>query len=148
MEEAIRKENLETGINVLRLKPPRIAVMFLLIAIGSHFLLHNYARWHFGCVVCGVATVVLGFLLMMWAWWLFRTHETAICPTAEATILVDRGPFRVSRNPMYSGMTVMLAGCAWIFGTMPVFFAPIAFFLVMNNVFIPFEERCRVRRWV
>jgi protein-S-isoprenylcysteine O-methyltransferase Ste14 len=63
---------------------------------------------------------------------------------------------------MYLGVTAMLAGCAWILGTLPAFVAPVGFFLVMNTVFVAFEERrlseifgeqyekyCRkVRRWL
>jgi len=42
---------------------------------------------------------------------------------------------------MFFGMTAMLAGCAWILGTLPTLFAPIVFFLLMNAVFIPSEEQ-------
>jgi len=149
-------------MGLLQLKPPRIALVLLLIDIGLYFLLGNHVGWHFGNTVGGVALIVLGFLLMIWAWWLFRGRDTAICHTGAATVLVDRGPFRVTRNPMYLGMTAMLAGCAWILGTLPTLFAPAAFFLLMSTVFIPFEERRlseifgqqyteyrrRVRRWL
>ncbi len=147
---------------LLRLKPPRIALVLLLISVGLHFLLRNALPWHFGCLFCGLILIALGFFVMMWAWRMFRQRETAICPTSAATVFVDGGPFRVTRNPMYFGMTAMLAGCAWILGTLPALLAPLAFFLLMNAVFIPFEERrlseifgaqyveyCgRVRRWI
>lgn len=163
MAEEITKEVEGSGkAALLRLKPPRIALVLLLISVGLHFLLRNTLRWHFGCPACGLILIVLGFLLMIWAWQLFRRQETAICPTAAATALVDRGPFRVTRNPMYFGMTAMLAGCAWILGSLPALLAPLTFFLLMNTAFIPFEERRlseifgvpyleyrnRVRRWI
>jgi len=164
MAETIIKEELghSNRISLLRLKPPRIALVLLFIDIGLYFLLGNHVGWRFGSTVGGVALIVLGLLFMMWAWWLFRRRETAICHTGAATVLVDRGPFRVTRNPMYLGMTAMLAGCACILGTLPTLFAPAVFFLLMNSVFIPFEERRlseifgqqyteyrrRVRRWL
>jgi len=163
MAEATREEvGKGSRMGLLRLKPPRIALVLLLIGTGLHFLSRNYVRWYFGCTVCGVALIVFGFLLMIWAWWLFRKRETAICHTAAATVLVDRGPFQFSRNPMYLGMTTMLAGCAWILGSLPALFAPAAFFSLMGAVFVPFEEqrmseifgqqyteyRRRVRRWL
>jgi protein-S-isoprenylcysteine O-methyltransferase Ste14 len=147
---------------LLRLKPPRMALALMAISVGLHFLLRSTLPWHFGCLLCGLILIALGSLVMMWAWRLFRKKETAICPTSAATALVDRGPFRVTRNPMYFGMAAMLAGCTWILGSVPALFAPVAFFLLMNAVFIPFEERrmceifgaeyvayCgRVRRWI
>jgi protein-S-isoprenylcysteine O-methyltransferase Ste14 len=163
MAEA-NSEEVRTGVSMglLRLKPPRIALVLLLINVGLHFLLRDHIGWHFGCAGCGIVLIALGFLVMIWAWWLFRKRDTAICHTGVATVLVDRGPFRFSRNPMYLGMTSMLAGCAWILGTLPTLFAPAAFFLLMNVAFIPSEEQrmsaifgqrytdyCRrVRRWL
>jgi protein-S-isoprenylcysteine O-methyltransferase Ste14 len=35
----------------------------------------------------------------------------------------------------------MLAGYTWILGTLPALLGPAAFFLIMDTVFIPFEER-------
>lgn len=163
MAEASREEvERSAKIGLLWLRPPRIALVLLLIDIALYSLLRNHIKWHFGCTVCGVALIVLGFLLMMWAWWLFRRRETAICHNGAATVLVDRGPFQFSRNPMYLGMTIMLSGCAWILGILPALFAPAAFFFLMAAVFVPFEEqrmseifgvqyteyRQRVRRWL
>lgn len=137
--------------------------MVLLIAgIGLHFLFRNRLGVHFASPVFGIVFIILGFLTMTWAWWIFRRRDTAICPTATASVLVERGPFRVTRNPMYAGMTAILAGCVLILGSLPALFAPVAFFLLMNSVFIPFEERrlasifgrqyaeyrSRVRRWL
>jgi protein-S-isoprenylcysteine O-methyltransferase Ste14 len=142
MAEADGKEEaLGNRLGLLGMRPPRIAVVLLLIGIGLHFLLRKELAWDFGCTICGGVLIMLGFLLMMWAWWLFRKRETAICPTGTAGVLVNVGPFRVTRNPMYLGMTAMLVGCAWILGTLPALFAPAAFFVLMNRVFIPFEER-------
>ncbi len=163
MAEATRKEvEAEVATGLLRLKPPRIALALVISAIGLHFLFRNHLRVHFASPVCGVAAIILGFLLMIWAWWIFRRRDTAICPTATARVLVDRGPFRVTRNPMYAGMTAILTGCALWLGSLPALFAPLAFFALMNVVFIPFEERrlveifgrqyadyrSRVRRWL
>jgi protein-S-isoprenylcysteine O-methyltransferase Ste14 len=63
---------------------------------------------------------------------------------------------------MYLGMTLMMAGVALWFGTLPFYLAAAAFFLVINLFFCPFEEermtdsfgteyityRNAVRRWV
>ena len=41
---------------------------------------------------------------------------------------------------MYLGMLLMLAGAAFFMGTIPSIFAPVAFFLIMDKFFIPYEE--------
>ncbi len=109
-----------------------------------------------------VCTAVAGFAIMMWAWWLFQKAETAICPTEYSSALVTSGIYRVTRHPMYLGMVMMMTGATLWFGTLPYYLATVVFFLVINQVFCPFEEkkldetfckeylsyRRKVRRWV
>ncbi len=68
----------------------------------------------------------------------------------------------ISRNPMYLGMLMMLIGSSFLVGTIPSLFAPVAFFLIIDKVFIPYEEEKlvetfgaeysyyaqKVRRWI
>ena len=136
-----RKIDTSHTIELIRFRPPRIAWVLLLIGTGLHFWLRDRLEWHFSSNVGGVSLIAGGFAVMMWAWWLFRKGETAIRPTDAASVLVDRGPYRWTRNPMYLGMTAMLGGCAWMLGTVPALVAPLGFFLAMNAVFVPFEER-------
>ena len=112
--------------------------------------------------VLAICTAVAGFAIMIWAWWLFQKSETAICPTEISEVLVTSGIYQLTRNPMYLGMVLMMAGVALWFGTLPYYFATILYFLVINQFFCPFEEqRLRstfgeeysayqraVRRWV
>ncbi|WP_428486755.1 methyltransferase family protein [Rhodopila sp.] len=44
-----------------------------------------------------------------------RRHHANILPHRAATALVTSGPFSVSRNPIYLGNTLMLAGAALAF---------------------------------
>lgn len=164
MGETVEKEVAEASnrAGLIRLKPPRIALVLVLIDVALHYGFRNRFGRHFSCLFCGLTLIALGFVVMLWAWWLFRKRETAICPTASATVLVESGPFRVTRNPMYVGMTLMLLGAAWVLGTLPTLFAPVVFFVLMNTIFIPFEEQRlstifgqryaeysgRVRRWL
>jgi protein-S-isoprenylcysteine O-methyltransferase Ste14 len=105
---------------------------------------------------------LLGFCVMIWAWWLFRRAGTPIRPTVQAVSLVTSGPFRLSRNPMYLGIVVMLLGVALLVGSWPMLIPPLGFFVLMSQVFIPLEEQRlrqvfgeaydsdtrRVRRWI
>ena len=86
-------------------------------------------------------SIIGGFTIMMWAWFQFQKAKTAVCPTAETTAFVTGGAYQICRNPMYLGMLFMLAGISFFMGTIQAFLAPAAFFLIMDKIFIPYEEK-------
>ena len=147
---------------LLSLRPPRLAQLLVLCAFLVHWAtplrhwpLVESAAW-------GVTLGLAGFAVMLRAWWLFRNAGTAICPTAASSRLLTDDVYRFSRNPMYLGMAAMLSGLAVGMGTAPFFAAVVLFTVVMDRVFIPFEEqkmlhefgdaytayRADVRRWL
>jgi protein-S-isoprenylcysteine O-methyltransferase Ste14 len=94
--------------------------------------------------------------------WLFRARETAICPTATTTTLITDDVYRLTRNPMYLGIVLILLGPAVAIGGLAYYVAALSFWLIIDFVFCPFEEaklerdfpvafaqyRNRVRRWL
>jgi protein-S-isoprenylcysteine O-methyltransferase Ste14 len=74
----------------------------------------------------GWISLAVGFLLSLWGVLTFRLAGTAIVPLAPATHIVNSGPYRFSRNPMYVGMAVMLLGGSvlannfWMLLTLPL----------------------------
>lgn len=46
---------------------------------------------------------------------LFRRFRTSLIPVVPAATLVTRGPYRVTRNPMYVGLAFLYAGIALYF---------------------------------
>ena len=93
---------------MLRYKPPRIAMTLLLVAAALQPLVP--ATWTVvpASLAGGVLIAVLGFGIMLRAWWLFRAHQTAICPNAETTSLLTHDIYGLTRNPMYLGIVLML----------------------------------------
>jgi len=93
---------------------------------------------------------------------LFKKKSTTVKPFQETTSLIINGPFRFTRNPMYIGMVAILLGEAMLFGSLLTFIGPIAFYLIISWIFIPFEEgslegtfgqeyldyKKKVRRWL
>jgi protein-S-isoprenylcysteine O-methyltransferase Ste14 len=120
-------------------RPPRIALSFVLTALALHALLP--LQLHPALPVAAAITAAVGFGLMIRAWWLFRLAGTAICPTETSTALITGDVFSISRNPMYLGMILMLFGLALAIGAAPFYLAAIAFSVVMDVVFCPYEER-------
>lgn len=125
---------------ILTYRPPRIALgLFAVSALAAH-LSPTGTVLHFPYPLLGTVLTAVGFMVMLWAWVSFRKAKTAVCPTSASSALVTTGVYRVTRNPMYLGMLGMLFGAAFFLADLAAFLAPVAFFLVIDKVFIPYEE--------
>jgi protein-S-isoprenylcysteine O-methyltransferase Ste14 len=92
----------------------------------------------------------------------FVKAGTGIVPFDKATMLVTDGFYRVTRNPMYTGMIMMLLGVAVLTGAIGALLPIPAFFMIIRNNFVLGEERflettfgmqytdykSTVRRWI
>lgn len=111
-----------------------------------------------------VATVlVIAFAIWnSWALVLMARHRTALLPGGSTQTILDHGPFRVSRNPLYLGLIALVAGLALL---VPSFWGlvsvPVGIALLWWGAITPEERylstkfgaeyedyRTRVRRWV
>ena len=97
-----------------------------------------------------------------WALLLMRRWRTGLLPGQAATVLLDRGPFGVSRNPLYVGLIVLDAGIALLTpSAWALFLLPVGVAALWWGAVAP-EERylrekfgteyeaymARVRRWL
>jgi protein-S-isoprenylcysteine O-methyltransferase Ste14 len=125
---------------LLSYKPPRIAFVLLAISIGLWFFSPPQTLLHIPNILMASVSIILGFTVMIWAWIQFKKSDTAVCPTSRTSRIVTNGIYKYSRNPMYLGMLFILAGASLLMGTIPSMFAPIGFFIIIDRVFIPYEE--------
>lgn len=51
-----------------------------------------------------------GVILILWGMLTFVRARTAILPIRPASRIVDTGPYRLTRNPMYTGMSLVYLG--------------------------------------
>jgi protein-S-isoprenylcysteine O-methyltransferase Ste14 len=114
-------------------------------------------------------TVGLGWLLVaafvVWNGWALVTiakHRTALLPGGATTIVIDRGPFAWSRNPLYIGLLVLSAGVGLVAGSAWALVAlPLEWALLRWGAVVPEEKYLaakfgatyadymgRVRRWL
>jgi len=120
--------------------PPIIAFIYCLIAIVIDYFIPLPQIRNPGLTYIGGALILFGSLSLFWAWALFKKLKTGICPIDKPTSFIPFGPYRFSRNPMYLSMIVILVGLSFLLGKWVMLGVPIAFFITIRRVFIPFEE--------
>jgi len=84
--------------------------------------------------------MAFGLLIIFWTWKLFINAGTKEDFSESKTVVVG-GPYKYSRNPMYAGMIIFLIGLVILFENILGFISPVLFFLIMEFMFIPFEEK-------
>jgi protein-S-isoprenylcysteine O-methyltransferase Ste14 len=110
----------------------------------------------------GWSLLGVGLFLVAWGMLIFRRARTAIIPSHGASRVVTHGPYRYSRNPMYTGLTIAYVGvAALIDSAWPLIVLPVVLVALVRLV-ISREEaylsdafgaeygayRERVRRWL
>ena len=95
----------------------------------------------------GLAAITAGVALDAWSLANFVRARTSALPFRAASAFVARGPYRFTRNPMYLGMTLTLAGLGLVFGRTWILLAALAGDLAMDRYAIPREERYLERRF-
>ena len=110
----------------------------------------------------GTMLVVAGMGLSVWGIITFRLARTSIIPSRPASRLVENGPYRFTRNPMYTGLTLAYLGVAAMMNSAwPLLALPVVLALLVRLV-VRREEaylqdafgeeyaayRGRVRRWL
>jgi protein-S-isoprenylcysteine O-methyltransferase Ste14 len=146
----------------LRLRPPLLALALLTLALALHGAALGAAAPLGRSLLAGGVLAAGGAAWMLWAWWAFRTAGTPVRPTEVPLVLVEEGPYRYGRNPMYLGMAAVLLGLGIALGVPVLALTALLFVAVVRRVHVPFEEaqlqrrfggwygdyRARVRRWI
>jgi protein-S-isoprenylcysteine O-methyltransferase Ste14 len=88
----------------------------------------------------GYALIIAGFAAMLWTVVYFRRASTTIHPGGTPSALIVEGPFRLNRNPIYTGMTLIVFGAALVFGGLSGLVPALAFPLLITRRFILAEE--------
>ncbi len=147
-----------------RIPPPLLviftALVMWLVAHFTHVLAISNAL-RFGLTLL---FLVIGVIYALPAVLAFRSHKTTIDPVrvGRASKLVTSGPFSYSRNPMYTGMVMLLLAWTCYLASPWAVLGPILFELYILRFQIWPEERAmhakfgadylayagKVRRWL
>ncbi|MEM1316202.1 MAG: methyltransferase [Pseudomonadota bacterium] len=114
--------------------------------LGLHALLAAVVNetkpfWTFGAnPVAGGVLLAVGFALIGWSAVWFATRKTPIEPRHAPKALITGGPYRINRNPIYSGMWLMLLGTGLLLGSIGALLPCLLFPVVITRRFILGEE--------
>lgn len=146
-----------------KVNPPKYFFIAILVMLGLKWmipaapLLSAPWYWAIGCVLVLLGTGCTGLGAR-----LFSKAGTNLVPFSESTVLVTHGLYRFTRNPMYLGMVIALAGVALLLNERWPWLVLPAFAALIQLRFIRFEEelmestfgdaylayKSRVRRWL
>jgi protein-S-isoprenylcysteine O-methyltransferase Ste14 len=150
------------GARVIYIPPPA----YYVAGFAAGVVLNRSAPWSVGgrpaTTVAGAVVLALGAVLCGAGVAGVIRHRTTIVPHHPVANLVTTGAYRLSRNPMYTGLAIAYAGGALLIGTWwPMVFWPVVVALITWLVIRPEERylaqrfgdsyaryRAEVRRWL
>lgn len=142
--------------------PPTYFMALLLLSLASHFIFPIVKMIFPPYNYLGLILIIFGIIINLWTDSLFKKNQTTVKPNKVPSPIIINGPFKISRHPMYLGMTSILLGAAIFMGSLVTFTFPAIFIIIMEKLFIPMEEKNmenkfkdefrkyknRVRRWI
>lgn len=145
------------------IRPPIAWALAFVIGLGLDWLYPlRFLPASVPGVWLGAGIFALGLVLAIWAIVTIRKAGTRIETHQPTTAIVTRGPYRFSRNPIYTGMILGQIGLAVGFDSLWILAMLVPFYLVIRHGVIAREEaylarkfgeaytvyKARVRRWL
>ena len=138
-------------LTVLRHLLSILLLPFMAAVVAPYWLLETFAphdtRWNGGSVImwfprcAGIVLILVGFALFTWCVALFaRVGKGTLAPWDPTRRLVAVGPYRFVRNPMISGVAMLLVGQALFWGSSAVAAWACVFVLINHVYFVLSEE--------
>lgn len=158
--------DLQRDAAAVRMFPPALPLLTILAGlvleriwpVEVSFAPEAPERYWIGAAIAGCAVFGLG----LWPVILLRKSGQSENPWKPTTLLIEAGPFRISRNPMYLQMVLVCAGMAIALANVWVLvLTPLCAWLLQVLAILPEERylehkfgacylayKARVRRWL
>ena len=127
---------------VIKIPPLALVVVTALLMWGVAMLVPTLTYSFIWSKGIAVAVVCVGLIICLAAVFEFRVAETTVNPQrpGDTSALVTSGVYQLSRNPMYLGFLLMLAGWAfWLENGLSAMFLP-GYFAYIDQFQIGPEE--------
>ncbi len=117
-------------------------LLSLIVPIGPRLASPNG-----NALAVGFTFIVLGFALAGSAAYAFRRAHTDVVPGRPATALVTTGPYRITRNPIYIGFTLVYFGLSIVMTSLWVLLLLVPTLPVLQQGVVLPEEAYLKRRF-
>ena len=145
-----------------KIVPPVYFLIYMILIIPFYFLFSKFNIIKFPYNLLGLLFFTSGIILNNISMNLFKKEDTPEELENKPNVLVIRGAYKYSRNPMYLGGLISLIGLAIISQNILSFIIPILYIITINIIFIQYEEKIleqlfgneyleykhKVRRWI
>lgn len=122
--------------------PPLIFLAAAAVGAGLSAVLPSFLPppWTLSLLIPGAGLMALAAALALSGIYSFKKAGTHVEPFKPSLVLVRDGPYRFTRNPMYAGLILMLAGLSLIFSIDYALFMVPALWLVLHHGVVLREE--------
>lgn len=112
-----------------------------LACLGMQFVLYLMLPLEVNLsLLLGLILLIGSIVLIVMAFKELKDYETTYIPDGEPEKLVNTGPFKISRNPIYLGMFGILIASAFLMQSISALLIPILFISIIENTWITHEE--------
>jgi protein-S-isoprenylcysteine O-methyltransferase Ste14 len=110
----------------------RILVLLIAMAIAFFMINHDAILWSYTLTIGIIADIVtlIGLIIMLWARTVLGGNWSTSTVLKENHELIQSGPYRYVRHPIYSGLLLMVLGAAIFYGHAIVFVAFAVSFII------------------
>lgn len=129
------------------LLPPAAMLLTLMVMVLTNQYIPLLRLWNTHACWVGIPVIVFGLATAQYHARLFKKRNTNINTFKDPDILTTDSFFRFSRNPMYLGFLIALAGVWMVLGSVAPLLALLGFGALTNYWYIPFEERAMLRKF-
>lgn len=145
-----------------RFYPPVLFLASLVLMGALHYRLPMVRGLDWPWRGVGAVPLAGGLLVGLWAIGYFRRRDTTIIPFEQSSTLIVDGPYRLTRNPIYLAMVLVLLGVWLLLGSLSPALVMLLFVWWISTRFIAKEEqhletqfgrayleyKAKVRRWL
>jgi len=146
-----------------KILPPFLFITFVVIMGVTCWGMGSLHKVIYPFTLIGIPFIVAGLFLSIVGKRLFNRLDANIMTFDDPTVLVTKGVYKYTRNPMYLGFVISMAGFSLLMGAaVSSFLLAGLFFAITDRWYIAFEEKtmlhkfgleyeeyCRkVRRWI
>tara|TARA_Y100000590_G_C15685981_1_gene1001678 strand:- start:1550 stop:2041 length:492 start_codon:yes stop_codon:yes gene_type:complete len=125
----------------IRIQPPLIFAIFMLLAIFLHKFAHELSIKYSILNTFGFLISICGIIINMWSMNKYRKYKTSSHPKHQAFKLIQDGPYKFSRNPLYLGNWMMIFGFGFGLNILWISITSFLALLVVNFFVVLPEER-------